>query len=210
MLGAERLARAFPPPRAELLRLPGKRPARSADRQCACWSRAHWSGIRCAIGKLFRGAEMFHGGLELDSFLSGEPGQLEGLDNLERCRGGETSAILRRPARRGVRLRDNLWLRRRRSPARSWKHRARVAAPRRPRQVFLPENLGSTPSFLPKLRRKPFPGAAAGFSSVWDLAHLGFDARIIQNAFPQLRHLLAHGDDGLWASVSVWVVWRWP
>ena len=32
-------------------------------------------GVSLAIGQFFRGAEMFHRGLELDAFLGGEPGQ---------------------------------------------------------------------------------------------------------------------------------------
>ena len=42
------------------------------------------SWISLAIGQLLRGAEMFHGCLELDPFLRGEAGQFQRLDNLSR------------------------------------------------------------------------------------------------------------------------------
>src|SRR3982075_1936802 len=42
--------------------------------------------VTFATGQLFRGAEIFHGGLELDPFLRGETGQLVGLDDLSRFR----------------------------------------------------------------------------------------------------------------------------
>ena len=42
------------------------------------------SWITLAIGQLLGRAEMFHGGLELDSFLRGEGRQFQGLNNLGR------------------------------------------------------------------------------------------------------------------------------
>ena len=152
-------------------------------------------GVRLAIGELFRGAEIFHCGLELDAFLGCEPGELISLDEIVQLRSragllgfvdglqGKALGFEEVVAKVGsIRLLVGSSV------------GCALDADRYIGELRL-EHLGIDSYFLAQgLVDLLLDGGRVILGL--GLAHLSFDARILNETFAELRHFLAHGHDG--------------